>query len=126
RAHPGGASERGDLDPRVLAERPFAGPVAEAGLRPRVFVVARALLGRHRFDVEELDPPVRKRVGQLASLVRVLRGEPRRHSPHCTALPPSRSITAASTHSRVFGGTSTLSARLRRTSSSSSESESTC
>src|SRR5439155_27308106 len=126
RAHPGGASERGDLDPRVLAERPFAGPVAEARLRPRVLVVAPALLGRHRFDLEELDPPARKRVRQLASLVRVLRGEPRRHSPHCTALTPSRSLTAASTASRVFGGKSTSSARLRRSSSSASASDSTC
>jgi hypothetical protein len=49
---------------------------AEACLAERVVVVRLALLGRIAVRVEQLQLPVRKRVPELAELVRVLRGEP--------------------------------------------------
>jgi hypothetical protein len=50
--------ERRDLDPRVLAEHPPLGErPPEAGLAERVLVVRRAVLGRERLGVQQLELP---------------------------------------------------------------------
>src|SRR5439155_26675730 len=67
------AVERGDLDSRVLAERPHVGPgrrPPEARLRTCVLVVAPALLRGQPARLQQLELPPRQRAPQLGELVR--------------------------------------------------------
>src|SRR5438105_2703316 len=74
----GPAAQAGDLDARVLAQRPVlrihVSP-AELRLRVRVLVVRGSRLGRVFVHRERLDLPAREQARQLARFVGVARGE---------------------------------------------------
>src|SRR6266851_7313922 len=112
------ASERRHLDAGVLSQRPLVGlrpRPTEERLAPRVLVVRRSVLGRVAVRFERLDPPAGQQLLELARLVRVARGEPRRQSVHRTSATCSRSAIRATMRAAGVsrGNTTSNSRRLR-------------
>src|SRR5579864_7481412 len=122
----GPAAERGNLDARVLADRPpgdVRAPEDRLGARIRVIRVPG--LGRIVVRVEGLDRPAGKQHLELARLVRVARAEACSYSLQRTSTTPSMSPTAATITGAETPCSSTSTAISRRSPSCAISSDTT-